>query len=390
MSCHALLRLAQEILEVDPRASQKPIWICLTSIGADSGFEAIPVRITPPACVSATTVLGMSSMFFKVVDEPQELVRYNVQRGIFLTIAQLSDILGARGIPKPRKPHGSGKGGAVRKDDLALCLIRSLFPDALEEDVTRMLAAIMGKKKLKNPETLLQLVSKLDSSETQHFDKMKKDAVQELEVLHHRRVQKAKKAMENPDLEAGAPKERPGGPIHPGKGAGVMIFQCNALRRSHGTPEQTIRCFYGTAGRDEATTPTERELGECAASKVGVHGPPSSTEGTREQVPQGRNGCDEGSDGDTCRGSRVGPTGKTLRGGLGAGTCECRSAGEGFGRSTCAAETFAGTSEPRSSHRATTTGGNDAVAHRAATIGRGAQPGTHELGESGHTAGKDE
>ena len=218
---YALLRLAKEILEIDPRASQKPIWICLTSIGADSGFEAIPVRVTPPACIPPATVLGMSSMFFKVVDEPQELVQYNVHRGIFLSVTQLSDILGARGIPKPRKPHGSGKNGAVRKDDLALCLIKSLFPHALEEDVTRMLAAIMGKKKVKNPETLLQLVSKLDSSETQHFDKMKKDAVQELEILHQRRVQKAKKEMENPDLAAGTPKERPGGPIHPGKGAGV-------------------------------------------------------------------------------------------------------------------------------------------------------------------------
>lgn len=213
----------QVFLQIDARSVNKPVWVILTSTGSSSGVDAMPVRIKPPGCIPITA--GSGCMFFQVVGVPEDLVRFNVKKGIFLYIPQIRNIMNARGIPIPKKPFGSGKDGAIKKQDLALHLGKGLLPDVDAAECQRMVAAITGKGAVKNPDEILKLVGHLKEKELSHFSKLRDDAVKELEQRNEEEEKKKKRlaklhGTEQPSTPR-APIERPDGALHIGRGAGV-------------------------------------------------------------------------------------------------------------------------------------------------------------------------
>lgn len=213
----------QVYLQIDARSVNKPVWVILTSTGASSGIDAMPVRIKPPGCIPITA--GNACMFFQVVGVPEDLVRFNVKKGIFLYVPQIKNIMNARGIPVPKKPNGSGKDGAIKKQDLALHLVKGLFPDVDDAECQRMVAAIAGKVKVKNPDEILKMVGKLPEKELSHFSKLRDDAVKELEHrTEEEEKQKKRLAKIHGAEQPPTPRpaiERPDGALHIGRGAGV-------------------------------------------------------------------------------------------------------------------------------------------------------------------------
>ena len=202
----------------------KPVWIFLNTTSRNSGFEAMPSRIKPAGCIPSTA--GTYCMFFQVVGVPEDLVLFNVKRGIFLYFQQIKNIMNARSIPVPKKPHGSGKGGAVKKQDLAKHLVKGLFPDATEPEYERMFTALMGNVAVKNPDEILKMVGQLNEKEMSHFSKLRDAAVKELD---HRSADEEKKKKRSEKLDGTAdaasqprpPLERTAGSLHIGRGLGV-------------------------------------------------------------------------------------------------------------------------------------------------------------------------
>ena len=133
----------------------------------------------PPATVAGQ--LPAHSLFLKIDGEPEDLLKFNVRRGIALNVTQLKEIMTARGISAPAR--GTGKNGRLLHPDRAAALVAALFPqeETSTAEFQRMVSAILNRRKVKNPELLLALVAGLDANEATHFNKMKKDATNELQ-----------------------------------------------------------------------------------------------------------------------------------------------------------------------------------------------------------------
>lgn len=105
------------------------------------------------------------------------LVRGALRRGFFLTVAQLKSVIAELQL---------GEAPGTKKVALAQHVIDKLFPEATEEEKAYSVMSIMARKPPKpeeSPELLLKLTSMLDCREADHFNRMRKRAVDELELL---------------------------------------------------------------------------------------------------------------------------------------------------------------------------------------------------------------
>ena len=188
---------AKEYVAPAPRRAREPVWVFLTSVAENSGYKALPTRVVPPGAVNKN--LPRASMFFKVEAEPEDLLLYNIKRGIQLTMQEIKNCMSSRGIQKPTK--GSGKKKGVTKRDLAFVLIKNLFPKADDGSIQAMMAGLMGQTRVESPETLLTLVANLDTQEAEHFGKLKQSAANELERRTEVKVNTERKHAKLPNAE---------------------------------------------------------------------------------------------------------------------------------------------------------------------------------------------
>lgn len=111
------------------------------------------------------------------------MLRGALQEGVFLTAQQLKHICSSLKIVLPGRKQGSGKNGNVIKKDIALCLLRHVFPDKLEDqdEMTRMLKAIMGWNAIPANVDLLSAMSALDLENQDAFESVRKEALHQFE-----------------------------------------------------------------------------------------------------------------------------------------------------------------------------------------------------------------
>ena len=116
------------------------------------------------------------------------------------------------------QPAGQEKNNRVIKVDLATALIKGLFAEATEEEKAFMTTSLLVRKQVRPedaPEILLKLTSMLDTSEAQHFSRMRKAAVDELAVsamkqkIAQKKASKDKTAEDDDDGPAPSGKKRP-------------------------------------------------------------------------------------------------------------------------------------------------------------------------------------
>ena len=191
---------AEEYLVPSPRAMNQPAWVFVTSVAVDCPYKALPMKLMPPAAVTGN--LPHSSMYFLIDGEPEDLLSYNLKRGVNLTVAEIRSCLSSRGIPVP--PKGSGKKNRVLKSDLLFALLKGVFPDLDESKIREMMHGTMRKKQdddEENPELLLNLVAGLDTKEAEHFSKVRHSAATELERRHEAKEQSRRKQGKLPDAE---------------------------------------------------------------------------------------------------------------------------------------------------------------------------------------------
>ena len=223
LSCPSTMWLGpgQEYIVPDPGTVQQPTWIFLDSVALGSCYKALPTKITPSGAVKGS--LPKSCIFFQVCGEPTDLLSYNVQQGIALTMSQMRSCMSARGIAIPKK--GTGK-NRVKHQDLALALVKALFPEAEGPDLQMMVSSLGGRKTVIAPELLLSLVANLETKEAEQFSKLKKSAASELErraeakEKEFRALQKLPRAQNEAAARGhDGPEERPPRPAaHPEPG----------------------------------------------------------------------------------------------------------------------------------------------------------------------------
>ena len=142
-------------------------------------------------------------------------------------------------IPK----KGSGAHGSVVKKDIALALLRAVFPDESEEEVNRMLEAIgvqtdAQEQTLLPEETnedILKMISVLDPTEQQSFEPLIKEALDKLEtaVMKERAATRLKQKLESAGGEKAMTLDPPHGKA--GAASGSRVFH----GRNQAPPEFT-------------------------------------------------------------------------------------------------------------------------------------------------------
>ena len=189
---------------LEPERSHYPKWIFNYSLGKTCPWKHIPVEVVPPACIPPE--LGLVAMAIEITGPPEPIVEASLKKGHFLTVPQLNAILTELEIQTP----------AVAKLDLAEALITSLFPNVSKEEHDFMVASIMTRRVVKpkeSAELLLKLTSMLDTSEAQHFDKMRRSAVDELATKTLKERAK-KRAEEGKDSIPASSSKGPGKKRH--------------------------------------------------------------------------------------------------------------------------------------------------------------------------------
>ena len=173
----------EDKIVLEPERVMFPRWVFNYVIGDSCPFQLIPTEILPPACISPT--FGKLPMVLQITGEPEPVVASSLRRGIFLTVKQIQSIMDALHFDGPAPGSGSGKKGRLVKLDYATCLINHLFPTVNENETAFMVTSLMVKKQVRPedaPELLVKLISMLDTSEAQHFSRMRKEAVDDLAV----------------------------------------------------------------------------------------------------------------------------------------------------------------------------------------------------------------
>jgi len=197
----------------EPEKLSLPKWVFNYVIGESCPYQWIPTKVVPPACIPHTA--GNLPFALRVTGEPQSVALSSLRSGIFLTVKQIQCVMNAFHVEEPTS--GSGKNNRVVKVDLATALINGLFAEASEEEKAFMVTSLLVRKQVcpeEAPELLVKLTSMLDTSEAQHFSRMRKAAVDELAVsamkdkIAEKKASKEKKA-EDDDGPAPSGKKRP-------------------------------------------------------------------------------------------------------------------------------------------------------------------------------------
>ena len=197
------------------------VW--LTNSKVDGDWNHIPTQRLIRAYIPRLLISSGINFAWRVLDNHGEaLLTSSIRLGIWLSADNLRLICGRLEVELPVKPHGSGDGGGVVKIDLAVALVKHLFPLATADEQQRMAAAITWR----NPENLgeserdiLKYVSELDSEnrEAPEFTRIAKLASQKLkekednemtekvrEQLQRERKEKEEKSLLEEDRKAKA------------------------------------------------------------------------------------------------------------------------------------------------------------------------------------------
>ena len=123
------------------------------SISLES-WQAVEVQLVLPCCMPPELGGGVGLEATGMTD----LLPAALKRGTFFTREALQKFTRVQGCTPTQ---GSGKNHGVVKVDLAVALVKHLFPDAPDAEATRMVNACMGRRKEISPE-LLQILANLD------------------------------------------------------------------------------------------------------------------------------------------------------------------------------------------------------------------------------------
>ena len=182
--------LTQAYLELCPDTVPSPNWAFNAGIGEQSPWNYVPVEILSPGELPANAPFN-HTVSFKVTGPPEDLLVAAIRNKCPLEVFHCRRLLKMLKKPEPKQGQGSGKNGGVTKRDLLKALIAYAIPDATPAEANDLLGGILGQKVggiEEAPEVLLELTSRVEPKEAQHFDKLRKDAVNELQV----RAQKAR------------------------------------------------------------------------------------------------------------------------------------------------------------------------------------------------------
>ena len=132
----------------------------------------IPTKLTLP-CFLPHGMSGYGAVW-AVTGPKQPLLKGAVQQGCPLDFFQLSQLQEALKFPLPAKGKGSGAHGGATKPDYARSLVKTLFPDASEQEHNHMFTGIMGttavrKQKVKCPQDVIQAVQLLGKEAESDF-----------------------------------------------------------------------------------------------------------------------------------------------------------------------------------------------------------------------------
>ena len=183
---------------LDERLASETFFLLNYSLDAEeSEFEAVDVRLLPPACAPEQVQGGIC---FEILGT-KGLAPAAIWRGSFIKLDILKLMARLYKVPLPRV--GSGSRGALVKIDYVTTLVEYFFANASEKEKEEMIKGIMGSTKTIDPD-ILHILSHLDpeNQEDQAFIKLKKYAKEELEkqlVEKGRRSVKEKRAREQPE-----------------------------------------------------------------------------------------------------------------------------------------------------------------------------------------------
>lgn len=142
----------------------------------------MPTEVVPPACIPPEHP-GLP-LQIKITGEFQSVLKSSLRKGLYLKKKYIECIMMELGIPVPK--IGTGKTGGVKVIDLATELVNQLFGDeASPQEKEFMIASLIHRRTVKPEESsglLLKLTSMLDPGESEHFQNMRKSAIDDLEI----------------------------------------------------------------------------------------------------------------------------------------------------------------------------------------------------------------
>lgn len=120
--------------------------------------------------------------------EGAPLLYSSVKLGVWLSDANIKLVCAKLGVEMPTRPHGSGKNGNIIKIDIAIALVKHMFPNDDVEEWKRMAAALTwhSPHKLGDKEQdILEMVGELDeeNKECPEFKRIAHLAKQKLKEM---------------------------------------------------------------------------------------------------------------------------------------------------------------------------------------------------------------
>lgn len=163
----------------------------------------------PPACLPHQ--LAHLGSAFLVEKKDEWILRAGIREGLNLTIAQLRSVCASIKAPVPSKGAGTGKNGNVLKKDIALSLLKFLFPDGAVDgsEINRMLKHIMGWVSTPSNVDVLAAMSELDLHNADAFEHVRKEALNQFEEALFGKgkqcgIEQAKTQKESDEIKAKA------------------------------------------------------------------------------------------------------------------------------------------------------------------------------------------
>ena len=144
-------------------------------------WRRVVAKPLPPACIPVN--FSFLGSIFQIDSKDEWVLRGALRDGIFLTVQQLRSICGSLKVALPGRKQGSGKNGNVVKKDIALCLLKHVFPDLSENEgeLLKMLKPLMGWNSTPTNVEILSAISELDVDNQDAFKHVQKEALNQFE-----------------------------------------------------------------------------------------------------------------------------------------------------------------------------------------------------------------
>lgn len=164
---------------VDPATAEVQVMFNYTFDEA-CHWKHVACRLLPPACLpEALAADGPTA--FEVTCGDEWILKGAVAAGVDLTVPRLRQICLSLQVALPPPKKGSGKNGAMKKEDYVRSLIKHLWPECTPEWFQEVFAKMMKLKKEKVDLNVLAMVAELDTENQEAFKKLKDHAMFELE-----------------------------------------------------------------------------------------------------------------------------------------------------------------------------------------------------------------